>query len=304
MLDVSREFIVLAACLNYTKAAQDLNVSQSSLSRHITDLEKELGFRLFDRNPMALTTAGRFYMESISKTIEQLDAMIEQGRLLAEKDSKSPLIYMLPSNGLHANILYESVSRSREKQPGFSPRFQYNDRQSTVFDAVVNGKADIGVLLNEPVDVPEGFACEWLVESPAVAWLHKSNPLLKSSSLRFDDLWDCYLLRSTNQSSRTWSDGSIDIYRKHGLEPRFRLKDLENKESFFLNLDPDEVLLASDEGLETHPCNPCLVAVRFEDCSLSYSVYLFYKKQPNGSALSKFVETCHRVAQAHRGGIA
>lgn len=44
------EFVALADTLNYHKAADKLFISQSSLSKHIKTLERDLGVPLFDRN--------------------------------------------------------------------------------------------------------------------------------------------------------------------------------------------------------------------------------------------------------------
>lgn len=54
------EFQTLAQVLHYGKAAKKLYMAQSVLSRHIQDLEKEMGVRLFQRSPhgVSLTSAG------------------------------------------------------------------------------------------------------------------------------------------------------------------------------------------------------------------------------------------------------
>lgn len=296
MLDYSREFIVLAASLNYTKAAAKLNMSQSSLSRHIADLERELGFSLFDRNPLALTAAGRHYMEAISALIERLDEAVDEGRSIANRDGGEFSVYMLPTDSLYASVVYESVARIRKHAPSFSPRFRYTDRDSSVFDAVLSGKAEMGILLGKPAEVPEGYACEWLVDSPVVAWLHEDSPVLQRGIIRFEDLADCYLVRSTTQSSHTWSDGMASIYSDHGVEPKFHLRDLENKESFYLTLRPDEVLLASDEGSALCKYNPSLVKVEFADPPLFFSTHMLYGV-PSAPLVRKLVEMCHRVVE-------
>ncbi|MGM9608130.1 MAG: LysR family transcriptional regulator [Oscillospiraceae bacterium] len=54
------EFQTLAQVLHYGRAAKKLYMAQSVLSRHIQELEKELGVHLFQRGPhgVALTSAG------------------------------------------------------------------------------------------------------------------------------------------------------------------------------------------------------------------------------------------------------
>lgn len=54
------EFQTLAQVLHYGKAAKKLYMAQSVLSRHIQDLEKEMGVQLFQRSPhgVSLTSAG------------------------------------------------------------------------------------------------------------------------------------------------------------------------------------------------------------------------------------------------------
>ena len=54
------EFQTLAQVLHYGKAAKKLYMAQSVLSRHIQDLEKEMGVQLFQRSPhgVSLTAAG------------------------------------------------------------------------------------------------------------------------------------------------------------------------------------------------------------------------------------------------------
>ena len=59
-----REFVVLAQTCNYLQAADQLFISQSSLSKHIKALEKELGVELFNRTTrrVQLTEQGRIFL--------------------------------------------------------------------------------------------------------------------------------------------------------------------------------------------------------------------------------------------------
>lgn len=59
-----REFVVLAETQNYWAASERLFIGQSSLSKHIKTLEKQLGAPLFDRTSrkVALTEFGRLML--------------------------------------------------------------------------------------------------------------------------------------------------------------------------------------------------------------------------------------------------
>ncbi len=54
-LQALKYFVTVARLGSYSRAARECYVSQPALSRAINSLEKELGFRLFDRNTRAVT---------------------------------------------------------------------------------------------------------------------------------------------------------------------------------------------------------------------------------------------------------
>ena len=63
-LDFLNEFIVLYDLLNFHEAANRLHVSKSTLSKHITALEAEVGATLFERSPNLFPTpAGEYFYD-------------------------------------------------------------------------------------------------------------------------------------------------------------------------------------------------------------------------------------------------
>jgi LysR family transcriptional regulator, glycine cleavage system transcriptional activator len=63
--------------LNVTRAAQELNTTQSSISHHIAKLENLVGVQLFERikRRLVLTDAGILYAEQITPILVQLERM-------------------------------------------------------------------------------------------------------------------------------------------------------------------------------------------------------------------------------------
>lgn len=72
-----RDFICLGRTLNFTKAAQERNITQSAFSRRIKSLENWLGVPLVDRAtyPVKLSEAGEQFLEMAKDNVSQLTEM-------------------------------------------------------------------------------------------------------------------------------------------------------------------------------------------------------------------------------------
>ena len=70
-----RYFVALAECLSFTRAAQRVHVTQSTLSHQIKQLEDELGHALFERigKRVVLTEAGETFLAHASKALLEVD---------------------------------------------------------------------------------------------------------------------------------------------------------------------------------------------------------------------------------------
>jgi LysR family cyn operon transcriptional activator len=70
-----RYFVALADCLSFTRAAERVHVTQSTLSHQIRQLEEELGHTMFDRigKRVVLTDAGETFLGYASKALREVD---------------------------------------------------------------------------------------------------------------------------------------------------------------------------------------------------------------------------------------
>ena len=76
----ARTFCVIADTLNFTKASERLNLTQSAVSHQIKSLEDELGVKLFVRGKrgVKLTDAGRSAVESSRRILDEAESMRQQ----------------------------------------------------------------------------------------------------------------------------------------------------------------------------------------------------------------------------------
>lgn len=65
------DFLSVARCYSFTRAADERHITQSALSRRIRQLEEWLGVPLFDRNtyPVTLTPEGQTFLATASETV-------------------------------------------------------------------------------------------------------------------------------------------------------------------------------------------------------------------------------------------
>lgn len=122
MADLKRfEYVLaLSECKNFSQAAQQLDISQSTLSQYIQKIEKEIGVSLFDRSvsPLKLTQYGEIYVKGARKIVdaysETLDSIgdADAGTIGSVRVGLSPsrASFMLPQVVSEFTQLYPHVT--------------------------------------------------------------------------------------------------------------------------------------------------------------------------------------------------
>ncbi len=122
MTDLKRfEYVLaLSECMNFSRAADQLNISQSTLSQYIQKIEKEIGVNLFDRSatPLRLTQYGEIYVKGARKIMdaysETLDSIVDAdsgaGGTIRIGMSPSRAIFLMPQVVSSFRKVYPDVS--------------------------------------------------------------------------------------------------------------------------------------------------------------------------------------------------
>lgn len=296
MLERSREFIELSVRLNYTVAAEKLHLSTSALSRHIADLETELGFALFNRSPLSLTQAGQFYLESISSLIDEFDAIVDKGRKIAELSFRSFCVYTLPSRAPFANAVYDAAAALRRGNEGLETSMCVDDRFLTIEEALASGKADVGVVYECSVPETDDIALVPYAEAPIAAWVRRDSPLAEKEAVSLIDLADFAHPKSTNRQSLAGTNSVERLFDSVGISLKMRLRNLQDWASFFLTLKKDEFVMGFDSDDEPTRINPDLVKLRFSS-PITRTILLAYKRDCSDPLVFEFVELCQRIAR-------
>lgn len=212
-LDLLRGFRAAARHLSFTRAAQELFVTQPAISREIKTLEDQLGQPLFHRvnRALQLTPAGEELYRVTDETFEQLDAVINRiagsGKTLA----------VVTTSGLASLWLAPRLPRFNRAHPGIDVRVvASNDKPDLERDQL-----DIAIrFVGTGGDVPGNerlLECEsFPVCSPALA-RDESHPIRTPADLAHHVRLDYETLRDGRRLSE-W-DFWFDAKRIHRVKP-------------------------------------------------------------------------------------
>src|SRR5207248_283405 len=90
-IEVLRSFIAVLEAGSLNKAAEQMRVSQSTLTRQMQGLEQEIGGKLFERSQagVALTAAGHTLFDGVQPLLAKFEATIAATRKRARGQSSS-----------------------------------------------------------------------------------------------------------------------------------------------------------------------------------------------------------------------
>ena len=146
-----RYFIAIADAGALTRAAETLNVAQSALSHHVTELETGLGVKLLERRPrgVALTAAGRRLYEHASAVLSALGKAEEDVRTYNEA-ATGPVCIGL-SHTATAMVALDVMQEVRQNSPGV--RLNVVEGLSPALtERVLSGTVDLALAYNPPKD--------------------------------------------------------------------------------------------------------------------------------------------------------
>ncbi|MBI5929294.1 MAG: LysR family transcriptional regulator [Chloroflexi bacterium] len=157
-------FQTVARTLNFTRAAEELDYAQSSITAQIQVLEKSLGVKLFDRlgKRIILTESGKKLLEYADKILRLSD---EVYLAIAHPDEPVGKLYISTPETLSAYRLPPLLREFRQQFPHVQIVLQSIPDEKVV-DRVAMGEIDIAIVLSELKQESSDIQVKLLVKEP------------------------------------------------------------------------------------------------------------------------------------------
>lgn len=178
-------FLEVARCKSFTKAAENLYLTQPTISKMIRNLEEELGVTLLDRvgKRVEITDAGAIIYEQAQKINKAFQNLTDQLQDLC--NAKIGMIRMGLPPMVGANFFPEVIGKFREQYPGITIQLVENGAKKTEED-VRSGALDLGVVVLPTNE--EEFHCFSFVNKVLKVIVHPSHPLAHREQVRLAEL--------------------------------------------------------------------------------------------------------------------
>ena len=206
-----RSFTTAARLRSVTRAAEQLDIGQPTVTTHIKKLEKEVGKVLFDRvrRPIQLTPAGAALAHLATPLVEGIDALATTASATEEA---SP-VAVASTHDIISHALLRGVRAFLSMHPHARLRIR-SGLIHEVLLMVAEGEVDLGLIpvleRSEDFDFVGLFAHERVLIAPL------GHPLLEEPLTSLDEIakWPLILRRRETDTSRMLEA----VFQRKGLE--------------------------------------------------------------------------------------
>jgi DNA-binding transcriptional LysR family regulator len=288
-----RYFVAVGEDQHYGRASRRLGVAQPALSRQIQDLEREIGFKLFDRMPrgVKLSAAGELFLKDARRILQDVgDATTRAARLA--RGQSGTLRVGFAENVSWQGVVPESFRRFREHQPGADLQLQPAASLEQL-EAIRSGRLDAGFVNFMPkadADLDQLAVGRQQVELA----LPKRHPLTRLKKLRLRDLTDAPFIWFPRWASPAFYDRLMHECYRGGLKsPRIIQEGLN--EATILSLVSTGLGVGWVLGSARWRCPQTVAVLPVVDLNMPVSLALAWRRDNTSPLLARFIDEVRRM---------
>lgn len=212
-------FLTTVIHMNFSRAAQELFISQPAISRHIVNLERELGVKLFERGgkTISLTDSGKAYYDFFIKA--------EKEYLLLQQQNVDSVSKHIRYSVFPVWNISEFMQKNTERMQSIYPSLQINLEFRNNLDFLTelqNDTIDAVFHMCTVLQAAKGIEYAVLTEIPNIILYSVNHRLARRKDLtpqNFKDETFIYLL-DENVSAAAIHRIFYQFFLKYGFHPR------------------------------------------------------------------------------------
>lgn len=164
-----RAFLAVSELRSFTKASEQLHVTQAGMSAMVRELEAQVGCQLFERTTriVKLTESGRRLLPVVARAVQELESAMAALGAATEQEQKRLKIGVAPL--IASSLLPEVLRRFRAAEPGIEVEV-IDSQRDQIQSLVETGEVDagFGVFFNRVSGFKRQavFACRLMLLTP------------------------------------------------------------------------------------------------------------------------------------------
>jgi DNA-binding transcriptional LysR family regulator len=286
-----RYFQCVARELSFTKAARILHIAQPPLSRQIKMLEEELGVAVFERlgRGIALTDAGRYFLDQTEKMTQRLEETINATRRIGKNDRIWFGVGFVPST------LYGHMPALIRQLRQLNTLVEIGLVEMTTlqqFEALKSGRIDIGVgrILIKDEEIERLV----LTDEPLVVALPITHHLAGRVSVRLTDIMEEPLILYPAKPRPSYADHVLDLFRQKGYSPQIIQEVNELQTAIGLVTATIGIAIVPESVRRLHRDD--VVYVNLDEPEFTSPIMLSWRKNDHSAFLEQTIDLFKRTA--------
>jgi DNA-binding transcriptional LysR family regulator len=282
-----RYFIGVGEEQHFGRAAERLHVAQPNLSRQIQDLEREMGFSLFDRLPrgVRLSAAGKLFLSDARRILHDVDDAKRRAERIALGKAGTLRIGIAMALSWHGMVV-DSFREFRRLHPDAELVLHHLLSIHQV-EAVISGRLDVGFAA--AVTPWHKDLAHWqFAEDRILLAVPKGHPLTRRVKIRLRDLRDVPFIWFQRSTNPNFDDRLMEECTRGGLSAPRIVQEATDRDTL-LNLVQCRIGIAwITESIRWH-CPRGIVLLPVVDMKVRLPFNLIWKKDNSLPLLQKFV---------------
>jgi DNA-binding transcriptional LysR family regulator len=211
-----RYFTAVVECKGYREASRRLHIAQPSISEAVSDLEDELGLKLFSRahRNARVTPEGEIFYADAVRILQQAETAILTAKRAAQGKVGRLSIGFIGSATL--SFLPDLIRRYKLEYPNV--KLALHDLYPVELDQAYD-RGEIDIAITRSLEHSKNLQSRVLLRDPLVAVLPRSRKL-KSKKIRLTDLANEQFILFHRKGAPGVFDTIVGACRSQGFSPR------------------------------------------------------------------------------------